>query len=99
MEEPDKRERTFLTMAIYEHAEKLDNEELKDVNGGYIYYPDGYGTCKSVVIDDETGEELAVFSNKPEAIRFCQLRMVSSKYISLEHINSLREANAKKQVD
>ena len=40
-------------MAIFENGKKLENEELKEVNGGYIYNVAGDWY---EIIDDKTGD-------------------------------------------
>ena len=78
-------------MAIFENAKKLENEELKDVNGGAIYVP--FGTGKYEVIHDVTGEQLAVFDNRASANEYCQMNGLSTVYIGLDDINRMRADN------
>ena len=44
-------------MAIFDKSKKMDSEELKDVNGGYINFG-GIDSGYYMVIDDKTGHIL-----------------------------------------
>ena len=88
-------------MAIFDKSKKLDNEELKDVNGGYIYDTksfffdeNGYGHYKYEVIDDVTGEVLYNAESYQEAFLYAGQRAISWDEISLDQLNRLRETGS-----
>lgn len=74
-------------MALFE--QKMSDENLKDVNGGYLCSPNG--TCKTLVIDDTTGEELARFDNIMYASMYCQEHRLSTAWISESQMQALRD--------
>ena len=84
-------------MAIFENAKKLENEELKDVNGGYIYDTGevfiGNGTflLSLEVIDDKTGEVIQEARSYSEANSICKEKGLSTKEIDWDQLSSLRK--------
>ena len=71
-------------MAIYEIVE----EDLKEVNGGYMCSPNG--TSKTVVVDDHTGKELQRFDNKMYAHMYCEQNGISTRWITNDQLERLR---------
>ena len=59
------RKGDVLTMAIFDGSKKLENEELNDVNGGYVWFG-GYDSG-FVVINDKTGKVLAAHLSPSKA--------------------------------
>lgn len=49
-------------MDVLHHAKKMDEEELKDVNGGYLYFNWRSGLWN--VLDGRTGKVVAEFETK-----------------------------------
>ena len=58
-----KEDRTIGLFENKEGLDKLDDEQVEDVAGGYIHYAGGYfgGYSTYEVIHDESGEVLATF--------------------------------------
>ena len=83
-------------MAIFKNAEKLDNEELKDANGGYIYhaetsYAPGYGFSSFEVIDDETGDVVESFGYQDDAKEYAKANGYSTVNLTWPQLDSLRK--------
>ena len=54
-------------MAIMDESKKLENEELKDVSGGYIFGDGSNASYNWEVIDDINGEVLGKYLTRDEA--------------------------------
>ena len=84
-------------MAIFKNEKKLDNEELKDVNGGYIYdtgklwIGNGNIYLSLEVIDDKTGDVIQEAKSYGEACSICKERGLSTKEIDADLLNALRK--------
>ena len=76
-------------MALFGKDAKLGDEELKDTTGGYLYSPEG--TCQTEVINDRTGEVMASFFTRGEAIEYAQANGQRAQYISDSALEALRE--------
>ena len=76
-------------MAIFENAKKLNEEELKDASGGYIYnhMGDTYGW---EVIDDNTGEVIDRNFHRSAAEEYCRAHGINPARITWEELEKLR---------
>ena len=75
-----------------ENKEVLQDEELKNVSGGFIY-EDTKGTIQII---GEDGNVLKLFHNYDEALAFCEENGISTKRINWEEVVRLRDAARKK---
>ena len=87
-------------MAILD-ASKLNEEELKEVNGGYVYNTRnirfderGNGYCAWEVIDDTTGDVLQTVKSYGDAVRVCQERNLSVSELSWPQLDNLRKTGS-----
>ena len=85
-------------MAIMENAVKMEKEELRKVDGGYLYdthyiTSDGNGPPYVVfeVIDDKTGETLYVGKGYDDAYRYAKRHGIGTRGIDTAAVNRLRE--------
>ena len=76
-------------MALYGNDSDLGDEELKEVNGGYLFSPDG--SCQTEVIDDRTGEVLASFFTRGEAIEYAYAHGQAVRYLNDDQLEALRQ--------
>ena len=77
-------------MALFE---KLNDENLKDVTGGY-QFQHRWGNERSMVyeaIDDKTGDVVATFSDRDECYRYCKSNGLKIDHLSWEQLQGLRE--------
>ena len=79
----------------------INDEELKDVSGGYIYDTgtiafdrNGNGYHKYEAIDDKTGAIIQIAKSYREAFDIAEQHNVSTAGISLDQINRLRETGS-----
>ena len=75
-------------MALLDKA-KLTEDELKKVNGGYLFEGDGVNGVE--VIDDHNGSVLATFSTLDEALVYCDEHGISHDYLYWYELAELRE--------
>ena len=86
-------------MAIF-NGNKLNEEELNEVNGGYIHDTGkllvGNGNIyhQLEVIDDKTGDVIQVANSYGEANRICKERGLSTVEISDDSLKALRNGSA-----
>ncbi len=66
---------------------KLEDEELENVNGGYLFYNSDYNY---EVIDDKTGEVLATHMWYADASSDCERRGISKTPVSWTKVEQLR---------
>ena len=78
-------------MALSGSNSKMSDEKLKEVGGGYLYSPEG--TCQTQVINDKTGEVMATFFTRGEAIEYAQANGQRASYISDTALEALRKKN------
>ena len=78
-------------MAIMDKSKKMENEELKEVNGGYLFGSGDHLNDKWEVIDDNTGEVLAKFQTWDEAERAAREQYgMSTEIIFWDKLRDLR---------
>ena len=68
---------------------KLSEDELKSVNGGYLYAGDGINGVE--VIDDHDGSVITTCSTADEARAYCEEHGISPKYLYWYELVWLRE--------
>ena len=73
-------------------AEKLNNEDLEKINGGYLYASGSENGYRLYVIDDKTGETIAeyYYFEIEEAEDMARNTNNSDKWISWEEVCALR---------
>ena len=79
-----------------EELKALNDEELEQVSGGYIYNTltggfdeQGYGYTKWWVIDDTNGDVLYTGRSYAEVYRYCEERHINTKEISATQLDHL----------
>ena len=86
-----------MTMAIFDRSKELENEELKDVNGGYIFNSQPEGCIPEwEVINDKTGDVMKKFGTDRElAVITAKLYGMSAEEIGWEKLNKLRKSSGR----
>ena len=74
-------------MAVFQ---KMTEEDLKDVNGGYRSMETIFGGCKYEVLDDKTGEVVATFYNREESEKYCTEWGYNPRILNWNQIQNLR---------
>ncbi len=77
----------------YDGVAELSLDDLDGASGGYIYSNGDDPEYPYELIDDKTGDVLAYFARKQDAIESARLDNISTREITWEQLKTLRELN------
>ncbi|MCR5403882.1 MAG: hypothetical protein K6E91_08725 [Butyrivibrio sp.] len=75
----------------FNEARELSLDELAGATGGYVYFNGDDPNYPYELIDDRTGNVIAAFQSKQDAIDSANLNGFSTKALSWDELNNLRK--------